>query len=201
LPDLRRTLAGENVARAKREALEADRARRAEQAEALLRRLGEASDVSRSNIAGEGQPTVAERLRSDPEVRGFAALMEKRGMMEQFEGGMTATVFVPKPAHLPSDTKAAAYDARLRGLLPYHIIYGELTDDFFARGFSPVTQRKRAGELLEVGLSVDESGQKRVNGLPILRTIAASNGRIYVVDGVLDPEAGPTPRAASIKSR
>ncbi|MEM7784112.1 MAG: hypothetical protein AAF623_12220 [Planctomycetota bacterium] len=54
-----------------------------------------------------------------------------------------------------------------------------------------LTQPKVEGQRLQVGVSVDNRGVKSVNGIPVLKTIEATNGRIYLIDGMLEPGTAP----------
>ena len=135
--------------------------------------------------------SIADELSRDPSLAPMNRLLNQTEMMEQFRTGMQATVFVPKSELLDSAGSIETDAKKIQELMQYHIVFGELTDDWFRKDTRVLTQRKIDNNRVSVGVSVDQSGTKLVNGIAVLRTLEAANGRICWIDGILEP---PVPR-------
>ncbi len=96
------------------------------------------------------------------------------------------TVFAPTNAafdKLPAGTldellKPENKD-KLRSVLEYHVYVGVLKDALMSDG---LTYGMASGQNITIG---NKDGKMTVNGINIVATIPASNGIIYVTDGVL----------------
>ena len=96
------------------------------------------------------------------------------------------TVFAPTNAafdRLPAGTldellKPENKD-KLRSVLEYHVYVGVLKDALMSDG---LTYGMASGQNVTIG---NKDGKMTVNGINIVATIPASNGIIYVTDGVL----------------
>lgn len=72
---------------------------------------------------------------------------------------------------------------KLRSILEYHVYVGVLKDALMSDG---LTYGMASGDNATIG---NKDGKMTINGVTIVATIPASNGIIYVTDGVLLPPA------------
>ena len=160
---------------------------------------GEARRVQKKELPGEeSRVSIATELSRKPELAAMNQSLSETELAEQFQlEGMAATLFVPTNELLRFANKVHSDSYDLEDLMKYHIVYGKLTDDWFERGETVVTQRKLDNKSSEVRVSIDDAGVWQVNGLPILRTIEAINGRICFVGGILNPPSAPPSEPAS----
>ncbi|MFN8265519.1 MAG: fasciclin domain-containing protein [Chitinophagaceae bacterium] len=100
------------------------------------------------------------------------------------------TVFAPTNAAFDKLPKGTLEDLlkpenkdKLRSILEYHVYVGVLKDALMSDGLS---YGMASGQNITIG---NKDGKMTVNGINILATIPASNGIIYVTDGVLLPPA------------
>lgn len=100
------------------------------------------------------------------------------------------TVFAPTNAAFDKLPKGTLEDLlkpenkdKLRSILEYHVYVGVLKDALMSDGLS---YGMASGQNITIG---NKDGKMTVNGIKILATIPASNGIIYVTDGVLLPPA------------
>lgn len=100
------------------------------------------------------------------------------------------TVFAPVNAAFDALPKGTVEDLlkpenkdKLRNILEYHVYVGVLKDALMSDGLS---YGMASGQNVTIG---NKDGKMTVNGANIVATIPASNGIIYVVDGVLLPPA------------
>ena len=100
------------------------------------------------------------------------------------------TVFAPTNAAFDKVDKATLTDLlkpenkdKLRTILEYHVYVGVLKDALMADGMS---YGMASGHNATIG---NKDGKLTINGVNIIATIPASNGIIYVTDGVLLPPA------------
>ncbi|MEM8671328.1 MAG: fasciclin domain-containing protein [Planctomycetota bacterium] len=161
------------------------------------RLAGDNESAMSANQISDPKASIAAEFSRRPELAAMNQLLTEADLAEQFQlEGMAATVFVPTTELLERACNNHADSRALENLLKYHIVYGNLTDEWFENGETVVTQRKLADESSEVGVSLDDKGGKQVNGLPIVRVIEATNGRICFVNGILDPASAPTEEPA-----
>lgn len=100
------------------------------------------------------------------------------------------TVFAPTneafdklPAGTLDDLLKPENKDKLRSILEYHVYVGVLKDALMSDG---LTYGMASGQNISIG---NKDGKMTVNGINIVATIPASNGIIYVTDGVLLPPA------------
>lgn len=98
------------------------------------------------------------------------------------------TVFAPTnaafdklPAGTIDDLLKPENKDKLRSILEYHVYVGVLKDALMSDG---LTYGMASGQNATIG---NKDGKLTVNGINIIATIQASNGIIYVTDGVLLP--------------
>ena len=114
-------------------------------------------------------------------------LAKQAGLVGALEGKGPLTVFAPTDAafaKLPKATLAALAHNRkeLRAVLLYHVLKGRITAAKLVKLHSVKTLD---GQSLRVRV---KNGVVTVGGVRVLKTnIAASNGIIHVIDGVLIP--------------
>jgi len=129
---------------------------------------------------------------SGPDLIGIARTNDLGGLIRAIErADLVDTLSGPGPFTLfaPTDRALAASDVRrldterLRALLAYHVVPGQLTADFL-RGMD-VNHTTLLGSSLNVN---GTGGSIRVNDAGIVRAdIMASNGVIHIIDSVLTP--------------
>ncbi len=165
-------------------------------------------------------PTVADLL-SDPRLSHLADEIRNAKVFENdnlSNDRMKVTLFVPSQEYWDGvqarKIRVSPDSSMLSDLLRKHVVFGDLTPSYFVRNFSPLTQWKPKDTeptgFEEVQTSVDENGTLRVDGLRVIDTILASNGRVYIIDGMLsldgahnspptdrDDEAPQTPSAGN----
>ena len=114
-------------------------------------------------------------------------LAKQAGMVGALEGKGPLTVFAPTDAafaKVPKATLAALAHNRkeLRAVLLYHVLKGRITAAKLVKLHSVKTLN---GQSLRVRV---KNGVVTVGGVRVIKTnIAASNGIIHVIDGVLIP--------------
>ena len=114
-------------------------------------------------------------------------LAKQAGLVGALEGKGPLTVFAPTDAafaKVPKATLAALAHNRkeLRAVLLYHVLKGRITAAKLVKLHSVKTL---SGQSLRVRV---KNGVVRVGGVRVIKTnIAASNGIIHVIDGVLIP--------------
>jgi uncharacterized surface protein with fasciclin (FAS1) repeats len=114
-------------------------------------------------------------------------LAKQAGLVGALEGKGPLTVFAPTDAafaKVPKATLAALAHNRkeLRAVLLYHVLKGRITAAKLVKLHSVKTLN---GQSLRVRV---ENGVVTVGGVRVIKTnIAASNGIIHVIDGVLIP--------------
>ncbi|MBS4063930.1 MAG: fasciclin domain-containing protein [Chitinophagaceae bacterium] len=98
------------------------------------------------------------------------------------------TVFAPTnaafdklPAGTLDDLLKPENKDKLRSILEYHVYVGVLKDALMGDG---LTYGMASGQNATIG---NKDGKLTINGINIIATIPASNGIIYVTDGVLLP--------------
>ncbi|MFN4284916.1 MAG: fasciclin domain-containing protein [Lacibacter sp.] len=114
--------------------------------------------------------------------------LQAAGYVDALSNAGPFTVFAPTNAafdKLPKGTvedllKPANKD-KLRDILEYHVYVGVLKDALMSDGLS---YGMANGKSATIG---NKDGQLSINGINIIASIPASNGIIYVTDGVLLP--------------
>lgn len=136
--------------------------------------------------------TLLEILGARADTAAFLNLVSRTDLADALTGEGPFTLFVPADAAfaaLPDGTldglTASENAARLTGLLSFHVVPGEVrrADLDHDQALSTV-----AGDDLAVAAA---SGPVRIGGAGIAEPdIAASNGLVHVIDGVLVPPGG-----------
>ena len=114
-------------------------------------------------------------------------LAKRAGLVDALEGQGPLTVFAPTDAafaKVPKATLAALAHNRkeLRAVLLYHVLQGRITAAKLVKLHSVKTL---SGQSLRVRV---KNGVVTLGGVRVIKTnIAASNGVIHVIDGVLIP--------------
>lgn len=116
------------------------------------------------------------------------AAAEAAGLVETLKGEGPLTVFAPTDeafAALPEGTVPALLEdrERLRSVLTYHVIAGEVTAERVVELDSAETVNGRS-----VRIRVDDDGTVRIDDARVVTAdVKASNGVIHVIDRVLIP--------------
>ncbi|MEM7783791.1 MAG: fasciclin domain-containing protein [Planctomycetota bacterium] len=165
--------------------------------QSLIERVNNRITPSEDNYKPAAEPenlnrNIKEELRSDPELAFMNQALTDAGMIEQFGTGMEATVFIPKLELFESAGDPESDLKEMQNWMQYHIVFGTLTDEWFQKNIRVLTQQRIEDQFVAVGVSIDQDGTKRVNGIPILKTVEAPNGRIFFIDGILDPSLEST---------
>lgn len=95
----------------------------------------------------------------------------------------TNAAFEKLPAGTLDDLLKPENKDKLRTILEYHVYVGVLKDALMSDG---LTYGMASGHNATIG---NKDGKLSINGVNIIATIPASNGIIYVTDGVLLPPA------------
>jgi uncharacterized surface protein with fasciclin (FAS1) repeats len=116
--------------------------------------------------------------------------LQKADYVDVISNAGPFTVFAPTNAAFDKVDKATLTDLlkpenkdKLRTILEYHVYVGVLKDALMGDGMS---YGMASGHNATIG---NKDGKMTINGINILATIPASNGIIYVTDGVLLPPA------------
>ncbi len=120
----------------------------------------------------------------------LAAALEAAGLIETLKGPGPFTVFAPTDAAfaaLPAGTVdnllKPENKAQLTSILTYHVIPGKVMSTDLTEGMKATTVEGK-------DVTITLEGGPKVNGIVISGPdIAASNGVIHVIDGVLMPPA------------
>lgn len=146
------------------------------------------SGATPSSIQGGGD--VVSVIASLPSVSSFRSYFNSTGVAAALsrESQGPYTIFVPTNGAVAQLTKgtisgrSAAEQARL---VKYHVVVGREVD---ADALSSGTLAAFSGDILNFTTS---SGVTRVNSAAIIGTYKATNGTVYVIDGVLLPPTRP----------
>ncbi len=137
---------------------------------------------------------LAATLAAIPELSRLSAAIEQADLVEKLQSGGPFTLFAPTDAAFDAlPAGALDHEDVLFDVLLYHIVDGELSLEELAGQSSLTTllgddlPLRMEGDVLYLG--DDAVGQAAVTGDPI----QATNGVIYVVDGVLIPESAGQP--------
>jgi uncharacterized surface protein with fasciclin (FAS1) repeats len=143
--------------------------------------LAPASSVARS------QGNIVQTAAAAGQFKTLIKLAGIAGIAGALEGKGPLTVFAPTDAafaKVPKATVAALEHnrAKLRAVLLYHVLKGKITAAQLIKRHSVKTLN---GQSLAVRV---KNGVVTVGGVRVIKTnIAASNGVIHVIDGVLIP--------------
>lgn len=135
----------------------------------------------------QGEKDVASIIASLPSVSSFRSYLTSTGVGASLHPGSKSpyTVFVPTNtsiARLTKGTISGLSSADQARLVKYHVIVGREVD---AKALLSGTLTSLSGDVLNFSMGAD--GVARVNSSAIIGTYKATNGIVYVVDGVLLP--------------
>ena len=137
--------------------------------------------------AASSQGNIVQTAAAAGQFKTLIKLAKVAGLASALEGKGPLTVFAPTDAafaKLPRATVTALEHnrAKLRAVLLYHVVKGRLTAAQLVKRHSVKTLN---GQSLKVRV---KNGVVTVGGVRVIKTnIAASNGVIHVVNGVLIP--------------
>jgi uncharacterized surface protein with fasciclin (FAS1) repeats len=137
--------------------------------------------------AASGQRNIVQTAAAAGQFKTLVKLAQLAGLAGALEGKGPLTVFAPTDAafaKLPRATVAGLEHnrAKLRAVLLYHVLKGNVTAAKLVKLHSVKTLN---GKSLPVRV---KHGVVTVGGVRVVKTnIAASNGVIHVIDGVLIP--------------
>jgi uncharacterized surface protein with fasciclin (FAS1) repeats len=140
-----------------------------------------------ASSAASSQGNIVQRASAAGQFKTLIKLAKEAGLAGALEGKGPLTVFAPTDAafaKLPRSTVTALEHnrAKLRAVLLYHVVKGRITAAQLIKRHSVKTLN---GQSLKVRA---KNGVVKVGGIRVIRTnIAASNGVIHVIDGVLIP--------------
>lgn len=140
-----------------------------------------------ASSAASGRGNLVQTAAAAGQFKTLIKLARVAGLAGALEGKGPLTVFAPTDAafaKLPRATVAALEHnrAKLRAVLLYHVLKGRITAAKLVKLHSVKTLNGRS---LNVRV---KNGVVRVGGIRVIKTnIAASNGVIHVIDGVLIP--------------
>lgn len=140
-----------------------------------------------SSAASPHQGNIVQTAAAAGQFKTLLTLAKQAGLVGALEGNGPLTVFAPTDAafaKLPRATVAALEHnpAKLRAVLLYHVLKGRITAVKLVKLHSVKTLN---GQSLTVRV---DNGVVTVGGVRVIKTnVAASNGIIHVIDGVLIP--------------
>ncbi|CAJ0963796.1 unnamed protein product [Ranitomeya imitator] len=157
----------------------------------ILHIIDKAMDFVEPTLESNTKETIMEILQENGRYNRFRALLEKSNLGPDLEKDGPYTVFVPNNAAL-SEMENGTLDyllsregsRKLLELLRYHIVSSAQLD--VANIISSTKIMSMANQLIQ--FNTTSNGQILVNGEEVEEAdVAAKNGRIYTLDGVLIP--------------
>jgi len=143
--------------------------------------------VPLASAGATNQRNIVQTAVAAGQFKTLVALVKEAGLASTVQGTGPFTVFAPTDAafaKVPKATLAALkHDrAKLRAVLLYHVLKGKVTAAKIVKLHSVKTLN---GQSLTVRV---KNGVVMVGGIRVIKTnVAASNGVIHVIDGVLIP--------------
>lgn len=137
-------------------------------------------------VESQGSATVAQVVASLSGTDTAAGLFTSTGVSGSLTGKGPYTVFVPTDVgigYLPKGTITGMTAAQKLRLMQYHVVKGKMLD-IDAIDSGSITAL--SGDMLNFQVNSD-SKLVQVNSAYALRAIRASNGIVYVINGVLLP--------------
>jgi transforming growth factor-beta-induced protein len=138
--------------------------------------------------------SIADIVASNPQFSTLLTALQGAGLVETLKSG-SYTVFAPTNDafnKVPSDVLAGVLNdqATLKAVLLYHVVPGKVSA-------KQVMSLKSAKTAQGATISISTSGSKvLVNGVNVVKAdVAACNGVIHIIDGVLIPPAAPAAAA------
>lgn len=143
---------------------------------------GQGRATRAAGTGGAGGPNVLAVARSNGMTR-FVRAIDAAGMTGVLSGSGPYTLFAPTDRAFAASSLARLDGEDLQRALAYHVVPGELTDDFLEGVDVNHTT------LLGPSLNTDFTGTAlRVNGAGVVRSnLPASNGVVYSIDRALTP--------------
>ena len=141
------------------------------------------ADLRLDAAALSADQTIVENAMTQPELSTLVAAVQRAGLVDALNGPGPFTVFAPVNAAWTSDVSSMAPEA-LAAVLQYHVVEGDLSAADLSDG---AELRTLNGESVEITLS-ESLDPPMVDDADIVYTdIEASNGRIHLINLVLDP--------------
>jgi uncharacterized surface protein with fasciclin (FAS1) repeats len=146
-----------------------------------------AAVLAPASSAARGQADIVHTAAAAGQFKTLIKLAKMAGLAGALEGKGPLTVFAPTDAAFAKLPRAAVTSlehnrAKLRAVLLYHVVKGKITAAQLVKRHSVKTLN---GQSLAVRV---KNGVVTVGGIRVIKTnIAASNGVIHVIDGVLIP--------------
>jgi uncharacterized surface protein with fasciclin (FAS1) repeats len=134
--------------------------------------------------------TIVDVAAGNKDFSTLVSLVKRAGLVDTLNGDGPFTVFAPTNKafeKLPKATLTAVQndDELLKRVLLYHVVPGKV----MAKDVVKVDSADTALEGAKLKVKVKD-GKVKINGANVVKTdIAASNGVIHVIDGVLVPPA------------
>ena len=143
-----------------------------------------ASFISISTYAAD--MNIVQIASGNKDFSTLVSLLNKADLVKTLEGTGPFTVFAPTNeafAAIPKDQldALAADPAKLKAVLLYHVVSGDLASDKIQAGMVPTVE----GQSLNVSV---KDGKVFVNGAEVVKAdLKASNGVIHVINQVVMP--------------
>lgn len=134
-------------------------------------------------------PDIVDTAVAAGSFKTLVAAVEAAGLAGTLKGGGPFTVFAPTddafgklPQGVVADLLKPENQAKLQGVLTYHVIAGKILA-------SDVVKLKSAATLQGQELTIDTNDGVKIDGANVVQTdIACSNGVIHIIDSVVLPK-------------
>lgn len=134
-------------------------------------------------------PDIVDTAVAAGAFKTLVAAVEAAGLAGTLKGGGPFTVFAPTddafgklPQGVVADLLKPENQAKLQGVLTYHVISGKVLA-------SDVVKLKSAATLQGQELTIDTNDGVKIDGANVVQTdIACSNGVIHIIDSVVLPK-------------
>ncbi|WP_420456951.1 fasciclin domain-containing protein [Rubrivirga sp.] len=131
--------------------------------------------------------TIVANAMTQPELSTLVAAVQRAGLVDALNGPGPFTVFAPINAAWTGNVDAMSADD-LRDVLQYHVVEGDFSASELTDGMNLVTL---GGEDLTIQALQALDPMMKVDDADIVYAdIEASNGRIHLINLVLDPTRG-----------
>ncbi len=137
----------------------------------------------------ESQKNIVQAAVGSPDHKTLVAALKAAEYVDALSNAGPFTVFAPTDdafAKLPKgtveDLVKPENKLKLQNILEYHVYVGVIRE-------SMIQESMTLNQVNSKNVNLKKSGDKiQVNGANVIATVPASNGIIYVIDGVLLPE-------------
>ncbi len=144
-------------------------------------------DLRLDAAALSANQTIVENAVTQPELSTLVAAVQRAGLAETLSGPGPFTVFAPINAAWTGSVDAMSPDD-LRATLLYHVVEGDFSASELTDGMTLVTV---GGEEVTIQALQTRDPMMKVKDADIIYPdIEASNGRIHLINLVLDPTRG-----------